>query len=158
MTIGTVARQHTHEIGVAVIDDVKDVEFLAPRLEPARIVPHPVGDAIGPFGQARRPDERQPGEPAGHGGPKLGRLDAAQVRSPEIEEQHLRHEVHAVPSLLAQVGDDGDARQLHATAPDWNHEVVERTLQRPRRLKPPLHVIQGRGARLRAISQRCVPS
>ena len=40
-------REARHQMRVAVVDDVKEVEVLASGLEPARIVPHAVDDAIG---------------------------------------------------------------------------------------------------------------
>jgi hypothetical protein len=54
-------------------------------------------------------------ESANHRRTKLGGIDDPEIRRLEIEQQHLGNEIHAVPSLLAEIGHDGDTRQRHAT-------------------------------------------
>ena len=111
-----VGRQRVHQIRVAVIDDVKDVELVAARGEPAWIVPDTVDDPIGGLCEARRaPNGSRVNRRTIAGRSSVGSTTRRSGRL-EVEEQHLGDEIHAVPSLLAQIGHDGDAWKAHATS------------------------------------------
>ena len=108
-------RQGVDELGVAVVDDVVDVERVAAReaAEVAGVVGVSVQE---PVGVPRRPGQaapREPAEPAAERRADPDRLDLAGVPAREVVQDHLGDEVHARPPLLGVVGDDRDAEGFH---------------------------------------------
>src|SRR5207237_6627747 len=60
------ARQHPHQMRIAVVDDVKEIEIAGARCQPPRIIPQSSGEAIAKVGAHGSADKRQSAPSTSH--------------------------------------------------------------------------------------------
>ena len=105
-----VAGQLVHELSVAVIHDVEDVEAIRKRPGPPRVVPHATGHAIESDDAGIPRETRQPPRQRG---PDERRVNFAGMLAVQPIQQHICHQVHARPSFLQEIREQRDAQPAH---------------------------------------------
>ena len=107
------AGQHPHEMRVAVIDDMKQIEIGGAPCQPPRIIPQPSGEPVAQMRAGASANKRQPAPSAHQWRAQPGRGDRLRCDRRQALDQHVRDQVHAVPSFLAEIADDADANRFH---------------------------------------------
>ena len=97
-----------NEVGIAVIDDVKDVEIGGNPVEMTRIVQPAVERAID---RERRPRARDTHRPPGEGRAHWREIDRVGVALVQLGDELVRHAIHARPPFLRKVGAEGNAQR-----------------------------------------------
>ena len=114
---GPISGKHVHEMRVAVIRHVKNVEITGAPPKPAREVPEPIDHAIHGarlgVGVAAQPAHKRRAEWLD------GHRAAGHARNVPLE--HVGHEIHARPVLLAQVRDEADPQGTVLGRPGLPH-------------------------------------
>ena len=108
---GPLRRKLAHQMGVAVVDDVKNVNVVARLAEPPRIVEQPVRKPIEREGGLRASGKRHRSRPTAERRLKPDRLDVAPLPAEALDE-HLGDEVHARPLLFCEIAHHTDAKGL----------------------------------------------
>ena len=99
------------ELGIAVVDNVEQVEVPVLSSQPPRIIPEAVQKSIGVEGDILGYADAR--EPTLHGWTEAGREDGSRMVFMKVVKQHLSHQVHTGPILLQKVTDDCNAGQGH---------------------------------------------
>src|SRR5438552_15229260 len=98
---GTARWQFPHQMAVAVVDNVKNVEIISGTPEITGIIEHPIKQAVGVDSEPAR--SGAPAESADEAWPDAHRLHCRQVIALQIFQQHLSDQIHARPLLLDEV-------------------------------------------------------
>ena len=100
--------QVVDELRIAVIHDVEEIEPIALRFEPTRIVPQPVTNPVGIEHDfwiisvnSRKSSPHRRAQPDGF---------EVSVKLPQTLLKHQSDEIHARPILFKQIADKGDSR------------------------------------------------
>jgi len=104
-------RKLVDELSIAVIDNMEQVELLAPSPQPPRIIPEAVHKAVGAKGDV--PGSGDAREPTMHRWTEARREYRSRMVLSKVVKQHLSNQVHAGPILLQQITDDSNAGQGH---------------------------------------------
>ena len=136
---GSPRRQHPHQMRIAVIDDVEQIEIIGARPKPARIVPKARREPVGQLRAGGSPHQGQSRPASSHQRAQPSRRHSTGRHHGKRLHQHIGDQVHAVPPFLVKVTDNADPNSRHlfgASAPlaDWlpvrrlamNHACVAR--------------------------------
>ncbi len=106
-------RQLPRQVRVAVIHDVKEIVVADLRRQPPRVVPDAVENSVSRIRCCRGAQQGEPGQARSQARPQFRGIDGSRFRRAQVEQQHLRDEIHRVPALFSKIGQDSDPRTPH---------------------------------------------